>query len=414
MKTRSLSRRHFLLTAGAGAATVWVPKNAKGYTASEMRTLAEGDSVEIGVSKWELDTPALCLDLDALDQNLRKMQAALARTGIASRPHAKTHKCPAIGRQQMTTGSVGICTAKISEAEVMFDHGIEQIMMTTSNVTANKIRRAMNLRRWCPGFIQSTDNLQNARDLSDAAVEAGVVADVIIDVDPDIHRTGVPPGDSALALAQLVDRLPGLKLRGMQAYDGSSQHVAGFEARRARTMAKMEGPAETFDMLGQAGLNTEIFSGGGTGSYNIDHETPGFTDVQCGSYIFMDAQYLAIGSAGNDEVYADFTPSLTLVTTVLNANFEGRATADAGAKALTINEPDPIVVGETGISYRARSDEFGVIRYENPSRTYRVGDKLELIIPHCDPVVNLYDHLYGTRNDRVEVIWPVYARGKSQ
>jgi D-serine deaminase-like pyridoxal phosphate-dependent protein len=414
MDTRSLSRRHFLLTAGAGAATVWVPKKVKGYTASELQAPAEADIVEVGVSKWELDTPALCLDLDTFDRNLRTMQAALARTGIASRPHAKTHKCPAIGRLQIATGSVGICTAKISEAEVMFDHGIEQIMMTTSNVTPNKIRRAMNLRRWCKGFIQSTDNPQNARDLSDAAVEAGVVADVIIDVDPEIHRTGVPPGDAALALAQLVDQLPGLTLRGMQAYDGSSQHVAGFEARRARTMAKMEGAAETFDMLGRTGLNREIFSGGGTGTYNIDHETAGFTDVQCGSYIFMDAQYLAIGSADNDEVYADFAPSLTVVTTVLNANFEGRATADAGAKALSINEPDPIVVGETGISYRARSDEFGVIRYDNPSRTYRVGDKLEVIIPHCDPAVNLYDHLYGIRNDQVEVIWPIYARGKSQ
>ena len=164
------------------------------------------------------------------------------------------------------------------------------------------------------------------------------------------------------------------------------------------------------------GLNTEIFSGGGTGTYNIDHETPGFTDVQCGSYVFMDAQYISIGSRdGNDKIYSDFAPSLTILTTVINTNFKGRATADAGAKALTINEPDPVIIGETGIRYRARSDEFGMIYYDdNSSRTYRTGEKLELIIPHCDPVVNLYEYMYGTRNDQVEVIWPVYARGKSQ
>lgn len=179
-------------------------------------------------------------------------------------------------------------------------------------------------------------------------------------------------------------------------------------------MKRLEGAAETHAKMVKAGLNTEIFSGGGTGSYNIDHENPGFTDVQCGSYLFMDAQYLAIGDAEGNEVYTDFVPSLTVLTTVLNASFEGRATADAGAKAMSINEPDPIVVGERGISYRARSDEFGSIRYDNPSKTYKVGDKLELIVPHCDPVVNLYDQIIGIRDDKVEAIWPISARGRSQ
>ena len=412
--THPLSRRHFLHAAGAGAASVWIPKPVKGYSAAEMRQQALGGRVEAGISKWDLDTPCLCVDLDRLEGNLDRMQTTVTRNGIASRPHAKTHKCPAIARLQVATGSVGICTAKISEAEVMFEHGVEQILMTTVNVTPRKIRRAMYLKKWCGGFIQAVDTAANARDLSDAAAEAGVVADVVVDVDPGGHRTGITPGAPALELAQLVDTLPGLRLRGMLCYDGGSQHVTGFAERRRRTLANLEAAAGTAGGMKRSGLDTRIFSGGGTGTYNIDHETPGLTDVQVGSYVFMDAQYLGIGGAEDEEVYRDFAPALTVLTTVLNAQYEGRATTDAGAKANTINRPWPIVAGETGMSFTSGSDEFGTIRYEeNASRTYRVGDKLELIVSHCDPVVNLYDQLYGVRGDRVEVVWPIAGRGMS-
>ncbi len=412
--THPLSRRHFLHAAGAGAASVWIPKPVKGYSAAEMRRQAPGGRLEAGISKWDLDTPCLCVDLDRLEGNLDRMQTTVTRNGIASRPHAKTHKCPAIARLQIATGSVGICTAKISEAEVMFEHGVEQILLTTVNVTPRKIRRAMYLRKWCDGFVQAVDTAANARDLSDAAAEAGVVADVTVDVDPGGHRTGITPGAPALELAQLVDSLPGLRLRGMLCYDGGSQHVTGFAERRRRTLANLEAAADTADRMKRSGLDTGIFSGGGTGTYNIDHETPGMTDVQVGSYVFMDAQYLAIGGAEDDEVYSDFAPALTVLTTVLNDQYEGRATTDAGAKANTINRPWPLVAGETGMSYTSGSDEFGTIRYgENASRTYRVGDKLELIVSHCDPVVNLYDQLYGVRGDRVEVAWPIAGRGMS-
>ena len=412
--THPLSRRHFLHAAGAGAASVWIPKPVKGYSAAEMRRQAPGGRLEAGISKWDLDTPCLCVDLDRLEGNLDRMQTTVTGNGIASRPHAKTHKCPAIARLQIATGSVGICTAKISEAEVMFEHGVEQILLTTVNVSPRKIRRAMYLRKWCDGFVQAVDTAANARELSDAAAEAGVVADVTVDVDPGGHRTGITPGAPALELAQLVDTLPGLRLRGMLCYDGGSQHVTGFAERRRRTLANLEAAADTADRMKRSGLDTGIFSGGGTGTYNIDHETPGMTDVQVGSYVFMDAQYLVIGGEDDEEVYSDFAPALTVLTTVLNDQYEGRATTDAGAKANTINRPWPIVAGETGMSYTSGSDEFGTIRYEeNASRTYRVGDKLDLIVSHCDPVVNLYDQLYGIRGDRVEVVWPVAGRGMS-
>jgi D-serine deaminase-like pyridoxal phosphate-dependent protein len=413
MSRASFSRRKILHAAGATAAYIWIPRSVKGYTAGEILARTIGDRVEPGISKWDLDTPALCVDLDKMEKNIATMQAALKRNGIASRPHTKTHKCAAIARYQMATGSIGICTAKVSEAEAMLEHGVEKIMMTTSNPTPSKIRRAMRITKFCPTFIHAVDEEQNARDLSAAAKEAGVVADVVIDVAVGT-RTGIPPGEGAVALAKVVDKLPNLKLRGMLSYDGGAQHVKGFAARKERALKGLEQNVETFEMMKRAGLNMEIFSGGGTGTYSVQHLTPGFTDVQVGSYLFMDMQYLAIGSEDGEPVYKDFAPSLTVLTTIVNNRFPGRLTADAGSKALTLNKPNPGVIGEPGMDYNAGSDEFGAIRFETATRPYKIGEKLELIVPHCDPVVNEYDVIYGTRKDRVEVVWPITGRGHSQ
>lgn len=413
MSDTAMTRRRFLQTS-TSAAALWIPASVNSYTHQEIQDLYVDGSMQANVSKWELDTPSLCVDLDALEANIATMQDTLTRNGIASRPHGKTHKSPTIARMQLDAGAIGICAAKVSEAEAMFQHGIDAVLMTTTNVTATKIRRAMNLRYTNPQFIQATDSEQNARLLSEAAVSMGITADVVVDVDPGGHRTGITPGQPALALGQLIDQLPGLTLKGLLCYDGGSQHVKGFAARREQTLERLLGATDTFDLFNSSGLNTEIFSGGGTGSYNIDHETRGLTDVQVGSYVFMDAQYMDIGGEDNDELYADFEPSLTIMTTVLNDQYPGRCTTDAGAKACTINRPWPRVKGETGMSYTSGSDEFGTLRYEEePSRTYKVGDKIELIVSHCDPVVNLYNNLYAVRGERVEAIWPIAARGMS-
>ncbi len=413
MPDTAMTRRRFLQTS-TSAAALWIPASVNSYTHQEIQDLYVDGSMQANVSKWELDTPSLCVDLDALEANIATMQDTLTRNDIASRPHGKTHKSPTIARMQLDAGAIGICAAKVSEAEAMFQHGIDAVLMTTTNVTATKIRRAMNLRHANPQFIQATDSEQNARLLSEAAVSMGITADVVVDVDPGGHRTGITPGQPALALGQLIDQLPGLTLRGLLCYDGGSQHVKGFAARREQTLERLLSATDTFDLFNSSGLSTEIFSGGGTGSYNIDHETRGLTDVQVGSYVFMDAQYMDIGGADNDELYADFVPSLTIMTTVLNDQYPGRCTTDAGAKACTINRPWPRVKGEIGMSYTSGSDEFGTLRYEEePSRTYKVGDKIELIVSHCDPVVNLYNNLYAVRGERVEAIWPIAARGMS-
>lgn len=414
MSNHLSSRRAFLSTSAFTAAHVWVPRPALGYSAAEVTDQMSGSKGAVGTSKWELDTPALCVDLDKLEQNIATMQAAAKRFGIATRPHAKTHKSADIAKMQLAAGAVGICAAKLGEAEALMAHGVDRVCMTTANLSPAKIRRAMQLRKKSAHFIQAVDEEQNARDLSAAAREAGVVADVVIDVAVGT-RSGIPPDHGAVALAKAVDGLPNLKLRGLLSYDGGAQHIAGFTVRKTRALDNIAANVRVFEAMKKAGLSTEIFSGGGTGTYNIQHLVPGFTDVQVGSYVFMDMQYLAIGGEKNETQYDDFAPSLTVVATVLNNRFPGRITTDAGAKALTLNVPHAGVIGEPAADYNAGSDEFGVITFTGePSKRYKIGDRLEVIVPHCDPVVNLYDVMYGIRNDRVEKVLPITARGRSQ
>lgn len=399
------NRRNFIQTSVlAGAATLWTP----GLQAQsiDMKSL-------IGKSKWDLDTPALCVDLTKMEQNIKHVHARLKGTGVGVRPHVKTHKCPAIAKMQIAAGALGVCSAKLGETEVMLDNGIRNVLMTGVNVSVPKIRKAMDLRKKHKGFIQAVDNPQNAQDLQDAAKAAGIIADVVVDIDV-IRRSGVSPGDPALALAQLIDKMPNLRFCGILAYDGAVQHVAGFNKRRDQALKTFEPVAKTYEMMKAAGLNMEIFSGGGTGTYDIMPVVPGFTDVQVGSYLFMDRQYMEIGGEKNEAVFDDFAPSLTVMATIVNNYHPGRLTTDSGSKSLTLNKPNAFVIGEPDFNYNAGSDEFGAITFERSSRNYKVGDKLELIVPHCDPVVNLYDFIYGIRNDKVESILPVLARGKSQ
>ncbi|MEQ8553070.1 MAG: DSD1 family PLP-dependent enzyme [Cyclobacteriaceae bacterium] len=401
-----LNRRKFIQTGAlAGAAGLWSP--------SLKAQSPDTSSSVIGKSKWDLDSPALCVDLDKMSQNIQAVHTTLRGTGVGVRPHIKTHKCPAIAKMQIAAGAVGVCAAKISESEVMLTNGINDVLMTGVNVTAPKIERAMALRKKHNGFIQAVDNPQNAQDLQDAAKAAGIIADVVVDIDV-IKRSGVIAGKPALALAQMVDKMPNLRFRGILAYDGGVQHVKGFQNRKTKAIKNFEPVVATYEKMKASGLNMEIFSGGGTGTYNMMSNFPGFTDVQVGSYLFMDRQYMVIGGANNENEFDDFVPSLTVMTTIINTNHPGRLITDSGAKSLTINRPKAMVIGEPGFIYSAGSDEYGTITFKESSGSYKVGDKLEVIIPHCDPVVNLYDVMYGIRNDKVESVLPILARGKSQ
>ena len=403
----SINRRKFLQTGTvAGVATLLSSSSLQAKSIDVV-------SSDIGKSKWDLDSPALCVDLARLEQNIKAVSAPLKGTSVGVRPHVKTHKCPAIAKMQVEAGAVGVCAAKLSESEVMLNNGIRNVLMTGVNVTPPKIKKAMALRKKYPGFIQAIDNPQNAQDLQDAAKAAGIVADVVVDIDV-IKRSGVIAGAPALALAQMVDKMPNLKFRGILAYDGGVQHVVGYQKRKEQAIKNFEPVLDTYDMMKSSGLNLEIFSGGGTGTYDIMTQVKGFTDVQVGSYVFMDRQYIEIGGAKNETVFDDFAPSLTVMTTIINSNYPGRLITDSGSKAFTLNQPNPYVIGEPDFKYIAGSDEYGTITFERSSKSYNVGDKLEVIIPHCDPAVDLYDFMYGIRNDKVESILPILARGKSQ
>ena len=404
---RTFNRRKFL---GAAVATGLVPMINVSAAIPDAREHLHSD---IGKSKWDLDSPALCVDLDKMERNIRKAQASLKTAGLGVRPHAKTHKCPAIAKMQIEAGAIGICAAKLSESEVMLSNGIASVLMTGVNLSIPKINKAMALRKKYPGFIQAVDNAQNAQDLQDAAKAAGIKADVVVDINV-IRRSGVLPGAPALALAQQVDKSSNLRFRGILAYDGGVQHVMGYDKRLSECLKNIEPAVLSYDMMKASGLNLEIFSGGGTGTYDMMNKVKGFTDVQIGSYLFMDCQYMEIGGTNNASLYDDFEPSLTVLATIINNNYPGRLVTDSGAKALTLNKPTAITLGEPGFSYNAGSDEYGTISYENASKTYKTGDKIEVIVPHCDPVVNLYDVMYGIRHGKVESVLPILGRGKSQ
>ncbi len=404
----SLNRRKFLQAgAVAGVASLWSPALIQ---AKSIDVIADSD---IGKSKWDLDSPALCVDLDKMEQNIKTVHTRLKGTGVGVRPHVKTHKCPAIAKMQVDAGAVGVCAAKLSESEIMLDNGITNVLMTGVNVTVPKIKKAMALRKKYSGFIQAIDNPQYVQDMQDAAKAAGIVADVVVDIDV-IQRSGVIPGAPALALAQLIGKMPNLKFRGILAYDGAANHIHGFQKRKEQVLKNMEPIVKTYEMMKTAGLNMEIFSGGSTGTYDMMQEVPGFTDVQVGSYLFMDRQYIEIGGAKNEKVFDDFAPSLTVMTTIINMNYPKRIITDSGSKALTLNQPPAIVIGEPDFVYSAGSDEYGTITFDHSNKSYKVGDKLEVIVPHCDPAVNEYDFMYGTRKDKVVSILPILGRGKSQ
>lgn len=365
------------------------------------------------ISKDDLPTPALLLDLDLLEANIRKMSQHAKASSIRLRPHAKTHKCPEIAKRQIEAGALGVCTSTIHEAEALAAAGIKGLLITSELVGRNKISRLLRLARKQPDTLAVVDNALHAEQLEEAAAAAKTTLNIMIDIDPIGRRTGILPGDDALGLAEKIMKLPHLKLRGVHAYSGASSHVQGFEARKEHSARVMQGPIESFLRMQKAGMPVEILSGGSTGTYNIDPSLRAMTELQVGSYVFMDVDYRRIGGQGGP-VYEDFAPSLSVLATVISKNHADRATLDAGYKAFATDRKfGPEIKGITGVEYQFNGDEHGALLFNNPSREIRLGDRLEFIVPHCDPNVNLYDRYYCVRGEKVVAVWPVAGRGYS-
>jgi D-serine deaminase-like pyridoxal phosphate-dependent protein len=332
------------------------------------------------------------------------------KAGRAFRPHAKTHKCPEIARRQVASGAVGVCVATVPEAEAMVAAGLRGVLLTSPIADRRKIARMVDLARGEGSVLLAVGDAAGVDLLREAAAGAGVGVDVLVDLDVGDHRTGCPPGEPALELARHVARSKPLRLRGLQAYSGASSHTVGFEAREKASREAMAKAAHTRDLLVRAGLDAAILSGGSTGTYNIDTGSPGVTELQVGSYVFMDVDYRRIGGRSG-AVYEDFRPSLTVLATVVSAPAPGRVTGDAGTKALDTTTPwKPEAVGRPGLVYGRAGDEFGVLTAEAGAKLPAVGDRVEFLVPHCDPTTNLYDRLYAVRGDKVEDVWPVAAR----
>ncbi len=405
-----LSRRSLLsggLAAIAAGPAIRIAGASTGYTGTELeKRLVRGERV----TKEDLPTPSLLLDLEAFEGNVARMAAHAKATGMALRPHAKTHKCVEVARRQLAAGALGVCVATIREAEAMAAGGIRGLLITSEMVGPEKIGRLAALTRRAPDTMSVVDSPVHARQLSAAAAAARVTLNVMIDIDPGGRRTGVPAGAPAKSLAQVVAALPHLKLRGIHSYAGPSSHVTGYEARRSHSRQAMAPAIATWHELRREGMPLEILSGGSTGTYNIDPEFGAMTELQVGSYVFMDVDYRRIGGKSG-AVYEDFAPALTVLATVISQSYAESATIDAGFKAFATDRkfgPEP--KGFTGVEFGWGGDEHGILKLVRPSRSIGPGDRLEFIVPHCDPNVNLYDRLIATRGDQVEAVWPV-ARG---
>ncbi|HEX6162334.1 MAG TPA: DSD1 family PLP-dependent enzyme [Vicinamibacterales bacterium] len=361
--------------------------------------------------RGDIPTPALLLDLDAFEDNVNTMAAFVRSHGKAFRPHGKTHKCPEVARALLRAGAIGCCAARLSEAEVFAAAGIPGLLVTTAVIGKDKIARAIALADRAPDTIFVVDDRQNVRDINDAAGKRSTPVNLAVDL--FFGRTGIAPGQPAVELAQLIDSLPNVAFAGLQSYDGAAAHTTPFDARSARTKMTMGKAVETRTMIERAGMACPLVTGGSTGTYRFDAANPGITELQPGSFVFMDMEYGTIGGPDGSE-YRDFKNALTVVTTVVSRS-PGLAIVDGGYKAFSTDRPfTPKAVGIDGVNYAWAGDEHGRLDVSNASRDVRLGDRIEFIPPHVDPTVNLYDNIYALRGDRVEAVWPIAARGKSQ
>jgi D-serine deaminase-like pyridoxal phosphate-dependent protein len=361
-----------------------------------------------------IDTPALIIDLDAFEANLRRMADYVGGHEIRLRAHAKTHKSPIIARKQMALGAIGICCQKVSEAEIMVAGGVDNVLVSNEIVGSRKLDRLAALARQAEIAV-CADCPSNIEALGQAAEKFGVRLTVLVEIDVGAGRCGVAPGEEALGLARAIDVHPALRFGGLQAYHGSAQHIRGSEERRHATECAVHLTRETVTLLESHGLASKIIGGGGTGSFEIETASGLYNELQAGSYIFMDADY-ARNHAAEGSIFESFSHALFIFTTVMSRPAENRAIVDAGLKAVSVDSGLPEVVGDKRVRFTKISDEHGVLTAETAGILPGYGEKLLVIPGHCDPTVNMHDFYVcvrglNTAGAHVEAVWPVAARG---
>lgn len=359
-----------------------------------------------------LNTPVLVIDVDALDRNIRTMAEFAAKHGLALRPHAKTHKSVEIALKQIAAGAVGSCCAKLGEVEELAAGGVGSILITSPVVSAPAIARLMALNARIVDLRVAVDNPDNVDALGTAAAKAGKALQVLVDVDPGIRRTGVSSPDAAVVVARKIAATASLKYLGVQFYCGREQHIESYEKRRSAMVDRTEYLKTVIAALTEAGFAPGVITGGGTGTHRIDADLGVFTELQVGSYVFMDRQYNDCDLTGGGA--SPYETSLLIDARVVSANTVGMATVDAGFKAMATDGGPPTVLSgaPAGTPYHFMGDEHGLIVSEG--KAFAVGDAVTLASPHCDPTVNLYDYFHVVRGDTLVDIWNVQGRGKSR
>jgi D-serine deaminase-like pyridoxal phosphate-dependent protein len=360
-----------------------------------------------------LATPALVIDLNAFERNVIAMQEHCGHSGLKLRPHAKTHKSVTIARKQLAAGAIGLCCAKLGEAEALAAGGIEGLLVTSPVVVAQGFARIAKLNAELNDFMIVADSAVCVDGYIAASRDSGKRLKVLVDVDIGLHRTGISPGVPALELAKLVVASPHLHFMGLQGYAGQLQHVPEFPDRRTQSLAALKLLGDTRDQIVASGISCPIVSGGGTGTYNIDAEAKVFTELQAGSYIFMDKQYCEVKIANSAPL--PFESALFVQSTVISANMPGLVTTDAGLKSFATEAGAPVLHSgaPVGANYFFFGDEQGGIMLSGSDKHLPLGSTVCCTAPHCDPTVNLYDVYHVVDGDRLVDIWPIEGRGRS-
>jgi 3-hydroxy-D-aspartate aldolase len=362
-----------------------------------------------GMPEDEIDTPALLIELDAFERNLDTMAALTRSAGVKLRPHAKTHKSPVIARLQMTRGAIGQCVQKISEAEVLAWSGVSDIIVTNQIVGATKLARLAALAHIVRIAVCVDDPAQIIA-LENAAAAAGIRLGVLVEIEVGMQRCGAAPGEPAVKLAQRIASSPHLRFEGLQAYQGRAQHLRSHAERAAAIARAADAVRMTMAGLADVGLECSVVGGGGTGSFELEMASGLFSEIQAGSYCFMDGDY-GRNLDRNGEPISTFKQALYVLATVMSTPAPGVAVLDAGLKALAVDSGLPSVADRPDIRFVGASDEHGKLAFSPDQTIIRLGEKLRLVPSHCDPTVDRYDWYVGVRHGRVECVWPITARG---
>ena len=366
-----------------------------------------------GMDEADIQTPCLVLDLDALERNIVKMGDYAKAHGMRHRAHGKMHKSVDVLKlQEKLGGAVGVCCQKVSEAEVFVRGGIKDVLVSNQVRDPLKIDRLARLPKLGSKIIVCVDDVANVADLSAAAVRHGTTLECFVEIDCGAGRCGVKTTPEVVEIAKAVDAAPGLKFTGIQAYQGAMQHMDSFEDRKAKLDAAIAQVTDAVEGLKAVGLEPELVSGGGTGSYYFESNSGVYNELQCGSYAFMDADYGRIHDENGKRIdKGEWENALFILTSVMSHAKPHLAVVDAGLKAQSVDSGLPFVYGRDDVKYIKCSDEHGVV--EDPNGVLKVNDKLKLVPGHCDPTCNVHDWYVGVRNGKVESVWPVSARGKA-